>query len=348
MRAGFLIEPGRIELAEIAMPVPEPGGIVVRVRAALTDGTDLKAYRRGHPKMPMPTRFGHEFSGDVVARGDSVKRDDIVIGTPVMSVHSAACAACYWCVRDQEELCESLMSTMILGAYAEYLAIPARILQCRVFAKPEHVSYEAAAFLEPLSCVVHSVQMLAVRTDAFVVVIGDGGFGIAHALVLRAFGVTNVLLIGRRSERLDIANSLGIETLFARDLPIAEIHARSKGRGADAVIECTGTQAVWHAAPGLVRRGGALSLFGGLPGGTTFGIDAGRLHYDELRILSPFHLTTSSVRAAYELLANRRIDVLPLISGRVPLERLAEAFVELDAGRGVKYAILPELSGKEI
>ena len=71
-RVAMLIAPRRIELREERVPHAPPGGIVVRVRAALTDGTDLKAYRRGHPKMPMPTRFGHEFSGDVAALGEGV------------------------------------------------------------------------------------------------------------------------------------------------------------------------------------------------------------------------------------------------------------------------------------
>ncbi|MBD5656365.1 MAG: alcohol dehydrogenase, partial [Candidatus Eremiobacteraeota bacterium] len=100
---------------------------------------------------------------------------------------------------------------------------------------------------------------------------------------------------------------------------------------------------VWEAAPGYVRRGGTVVLFGGLPGGTRVSFDAARLHYDEITLRSPFHFTPRAVRAAYELIVDRAIDVEPLITERFPLERLGEAMASLDEGRGInlKYAIVP-------
>src|SRR5579872_3098814 len=106
MQAGFLVAPGHVEVRRVPVPEAGPGELVVRVRAALTDGTDLKAYRRGHPQMPMPTRFGHEFSGDVVSAGNGVT--EFAVGDAVMSVHSAPCGECYWCTHGEEELCESV------------------------------------------------------------------------------------------------------------------------------------------------------------------------------------------------------------------------------------------------
>ncbi len=266
MRAGYLVAPGRVEVRHVAVPAAEDGGIVVRVRVALTDGTDLKAFRRGHPQMPMPTRFGHEFSGDVAAVGAGV--DAFAAGDAVMSVHSAPDGTCYWCSRGQEELCESVMETKILGAYAEYVAVPPHIVRRNAFRKPSDVTYEAAAFLEPLSCVVHSLNRLAAAPGDVVAIVGDGGFGILHALLARVRGARPVL-IGRRAERMALARSLGIaDTLDAREDPSAALRALTGGRGADAVVESTGSRDVWEAAPSYVRRGGTLLLFGGLPGGT--------------------------------------------------------------------------------
>ncbi len=118
MRAAVLLRPGTIELQDLPLPTPSPGGIVVKVRAALTDGTDFKAFRRGHPRMPMPTPFGHEFSGDIAEVG--VGERNFAAGDAVMCVHTAPCGDCYWCVRGQQELCESIPPTMILGPHAEY------------------------------------------------------------------------------------------------------------------------------------------------------------------------------------------------------------------------------------
>src|SRR6202042_3830964 len=124
VRVAMLVAPRRIELRDEAAPAAPAGGMVVRVRAALSDGTDLKTYRRGHPKMPMPTRFGHEFSGDIVAKGEAVT--NFSIGDAIMSVHTAPCNRCFWCKNGQPELCETIMSTMILGAYADHIIIPNR------------------------------------------------------------------------------------------------------------------------------------------------------------------------------------------------------------------------------
>lgn len=330
----------QIEIRDVAIPEVESGGVVVRVRVALTDGTDLKAFRRGHPQMPMPTRFGHEFSGDVVAVGPGVRT--FFVGDAIMCVHSAPDGTCWWCVRGEEELCERVMETKILGAYAEYIAVPAHIVARNAFLKPPGLSYEAAAFLEPLACVVHAQQQLAVRPGDVVAIVGVGGFGILHALVVRALGATP-LLIGRRSERLAFARRLGISAVIdssAQDVAAA-IAEHTAGRGADAVIECTGAREVWEAAPALVRRGGTVVLFGGLPGGTQVSYDAARLHYDEIKLLSPFHFTPHAVRRAYELLAAHEVDVEPLISERFPLTHLEAAFQKLAEGTGLKFALIP-------
>jgi L-iditol 2-dehydrogenase len=341
MRAAYLVAPGQLELREEDVPAPEPGGAVVRVRVALTDGTDLKAFRRGHPQMPFPTRFGHEFSGDVAAVGADVRA--FAPGDAILSVHSAPCGACYWCARAEEELCENVMATKILGAYAEFVAIPAHILNQNAFLKPAGLSYEAGAFLEPLACVVHSLSQLNLPAGASLGIIGDGGFGILHALVARAFGIAGAVLVGRRSERLELARSLGVaRTIDARHSDVAaEIAVLTQGRGLDAVLESTGTQAVWESAPALVRRGGTVSLFGGLPGGTRVSFDAARLHYDEVRLISPFHFTPRAVREAFDLLASGAVEVEPLISERFSLSHVADAFASLDAGHGLKYAIVP-------
>ncbi len=339
MRAGYLVAPQRIELREAPVPQPLAGEVVVRVRVALTDGTDLKAFRRGHPQMPMPTRFGHEFAGDVAAVGAGVSA--FAEGDPVMSVHSAPDGTCFWCRDGQEELCERVMETKILGAYADYIVLPPHIVACNAFRKPEALSYEAAAFLEPLACVVHSIDLLAVKPGAVVAVIGVGGFGLLHALVLRARGAEPVVF-GRRPDRLALARELGAShAVAAGDGAVERMRALTAGRGADAVVECTGVQGVWEQAPQYARRGGTVSFFGGLPGGATLTVDAARLHYDELRLISPFHFTPRAVSSAYDLLASGTIDPTPLISARYSLDRLADAFAQLDGGDGIKYAIAP-------
>jgi L-iditol 2-dehydrogenase len=341
VRAAILVAPKQIELREVETPTAEPGGIVVRVRAALTDGTDLKAYRRGHPRMPMPTRFGHEFSGDVAAVGKGVS--DFKVGDAVMSVHTAPDGVCYWCKEGEEELCETIMATMVLGTYADNIALPKRIVDRNCFPKPANLSYRQAAFLEPLACVMHSLDFLAPMAGTTALVFGAGGFGLLHAQMLRKDGV-RVLLAGRRPDRLALARKLGFDDVIdtnAQDVR-EEVLARTDGHGPDAVIECTGSQAVWEEeAIAVVRRGGVVSFFGGLPADARVIFPASRLHYDQVRLISPFHFSTAAVRRAYEILSEGEIEVEALISQTFALDDIVGAFERLDAGEGIKFAIEP-------
>lgn len=336
-RVAVLVEPRRIELRDEEERAPSAGAMLVRVRAALTDGTDLKTYRRGHPHMPMPTRFGHEFCGDVVAAGAGVTR--FSAGDAVMCVHTAPCTRCFWCRRGEEELCERIMETMLLGAYADTIEVPAAVVAMNAFPKPATLSYVEGAFLEPLACVVHSVERLGPVTEA--VVVGDGAFGVLHALVLRNRGV-DVALVGRRDQRLTLARAYGLTAIDARDGDAREaVLERTAGRGAESVVECTGAQSAWEWAPSLARRGGTVSFFGGLPAGTQVSFDAQRLHYDEVCVRSPFHFTPKAVRSAYELLCSAAIDVRPLVTHTYPLADIAAAFARLDSGDGMKACIEP-------
>lgn len=341
MRTNLLVRPGEIALAEVERPSAGPGEVVVRVRAALTCGTDLKAFLRGHPKFPMPTPFGHEFSGEVAEVGPGV--GSFHEGDAIMAVPTAPCGECYYCAHGDENLCDEVMNEYVLGGFGEYVQLPARIVSLNMFPKPAGIGFAQAALLEPLSCVVHGLEMVPLRPEATVVLIGAGAISLLHALVLRAMGVGKLIIVGRGESRVAQARQLmgarvlsgGVE--MALD-PVLEL---TGGHGADVVIECTGQVEVWTHAPTLARRGGWVVLFGGCPAGSRVTFDTKRLHYDQVRIVSPFHFTPRAVRRAYDLLAGGAIDGRSLISGEVPLESLQEALMRHHRGEGVKYAVIP-------
>src|SRR5512147_636149 len=199
MLAHLLLEPGKIAYQEVETPVPGPGEVVVRVSTALTCGTDLKAFLRGHSKMPMPTLFGHEFAGDVAFAGKGVR--GFREGDAVMAVPTAPCKGCYYCKHEQENLCTTIMDNMVLGAYAEYVKLPAAVVETNMFPKAASLGYAEAALLEPLSCVVHAIDRLHVRPDDTVLIIGAGAISLLHLLVLKSAGVHDVIVLGRRQYR---------------------------------------------------------------------------------------------------------------------------------------------------
>jgi L-iditol 2-dehydrogenase len=228
MRSHVLVEPGKLELREVPRPTAGPGEIVVRVRTALTCGTDVKAFLRGHPKWPMPTPFGHEFSGEVAELGAHTA--GFREGDAVMAVPTAPCGHCYYCERQQENLCESVMATMVLGAYADFVKLPARIVGMNVYPKPESISFATGALLEPLACVMHGLEFVRTRPNDTVVMIGAGPIALLHLLALRQGGVGRILVLVRNERRAAAAKRAGADEVLVTDLATARIKARAHRR----------------------------------------------------------------------------------------------------------------------
>jgi L-iditol 2-dehydrogenase len=369
--ANILLKPGSIELNEIKTPKPSYGEILVKIKAALTCGTDLKAFIRGHPLIPMPGVFGHEFSGIVTEVGKGVRR--FKEGDAVMAVHTAPCLTCSFCRRRLFNLCEKIMHTKVLGAFAEYIILPSHVVRQNVFHKPENLSFEEAAFLEPLSCVVHSVEKLRIKKGDSALIFGAGPIGLLHLLLLKK-KEAKVAVADIKEERLSIAKKFGADFVFGtpspqspplkggeeqRDVknknPVAPSPLEGEGQGEgdasvkkvtdgigfDYVFECTGMTDVWEASVNYIRKGGTVVLFGGCKSGSRVIYDAGRIHYDEITLRGVFHYTPSDVKKAYKLLCEGKIGVSRLISGRYPLGHVQRAFDKLAKGIGIKYAIIP-------
>jgi L-iditol 2-dehydrogenase len=340
-RQAVLLSPGRLELRRFDPPHPGPGEILIEVRCTLSCGTDLKAFRRGHPMWPMPTPFGHEFSGVVAELGAGVA--SFRIGDELMAAPTAPCGRCFYCERGDENLCPQCMGKMLLGAYADYLLLPAHIVARNVFKKPADLSFEEAALLEPMACVVHAQQMARPQHFETALIIGAGAFGLLHMLALKAADVRRVVVAGRGARRLQWAGELGADRVIdvQREDPAEEAARLNGGYGPDLVIECTGQVAAWEEAFARVRRGGRVVFFGGCIPGTALGIDTRRMHYDNLTLLSPFHFRPRDVRGAFELLRGGATGAGRIINQRRQLGELEEVFAMLGRGEALKCAVVP-------
>jgi L-iditol 2-dehydrogenase len=340
-RQAVLVEPGRLELRNVTPPCPGPGELLIRVRCALSCGTDLKAFRRGHPLWKLPIPFGHEFSGVVAEAGAGVTA--FRAGDEIMAAPTAPCGICFYCQHGQENLCADAVGRMVLGAYADLLLLPAHVVARNTFIKPANLPFEEAALLEPLSCVVHASSMARPEKSETVVIIGAGAFGLLHMLVLKAVGVREVVVVGRGAERLKWAGEMGADLVIdARSADAADQIAKlNSGFGPDLVIECTGQVEGWQDALARVRRGGRVVFFGGCPAGTELRVDTRRMHYDNLTLMAPFHFRPRDVRRAYELLAGRALNAGAIVNARMRLDDLAEVFSMLERGGALKCAVIP-------
>lgn len=341
MRAAVYLGPEKIELRTVPIPEPKAGELLVKVRAATTCGTDVKTYRRGHPKFPPPFIFGHEFGGDVVKVGEGVEQYHE--GMRVTANVFAECGECFYCKRGQGNICENLIYNF--GAFAEYMIVPSSIVRRTTFEIPDHIPYAHAALLEPLVTVVHGWHKVAIQPGETVAIIGAGGpiSLMFQQLALRS-GASQVIAIGHSPTRLDIAKELGATHLVnAKETDtLTAIHELTGGYGADAVIECAGTKQTWETSVDVVRRGGRVLWFGGLPGGTKVEIDAARVHYGEIALLNMHGGTAEDAREAFDLIISGAINIAPMLNGVLPLEQVELALKKMIAGEVVKMIISPE------
>src|SRR5258706_15473895 len=285
MTAAVLYGKEHLQIETVDVPKIGRGDVLVRVRAALTCGTDVKVFRRGyHARMIVPPAlFGHELGGDIVAVGEDVR--GFRVGDRVVAANSAPCGECFFCRHNQENLCEDLLFNN--GAYAEYIRIPSRIVRKNMYHVPEHVSYQDAALVEPLACVLRGLEESGVGEGDNIAIIGLGPIGMMFVRMAKAVCKARVIAIGRRPPQLERAAAMGADDLVlndgTRDCPGAVLDMTS-GRGADVVIEAVGLPEVWQLALSLLRRGGTVNFFGGCADGTHLNIDTNILHYSELTL----------------------------------------------------------------
>ncbi|HLO83747.1 MAG TPA: alcohol dehydrogenase catalytic domain-containing protein [Nostocaceae cyanobacterium] len=340
MLAAVLYGQEDLRLEQVSEPTPAAGEVVIKVGAATTCGTDLKVWRRGgHAKMlKPPTLFGHEAAGTIASVGDGVTKWKI--GDRIVANNSAPCMKCFFCQRQEFSLCPHL--TWNNGTFAEYLKIPAPIVEHNMLPVADDLPLELAAMTEPLACVLHGIARSNVKPDDRVVVLGDGAIGLMFVAVLAS--QTQVYLWGGNDQRLEIGKKLGaVQTFnYHQNSELTKIVREfTEGWGADIVIEATGVPSVWEDAIACARPGATVNLFGGCPRDTTITVNTEQLHYSELTLKGVFHNTPYYVKEALSLISSRKIPFELLITEKRPLADLQQVFHDMRARKVIKVAMIP-------
>ena len=348
MQAAILHGREDVRIEHVPVPRADVGEIVVQVGAALTCGTDLKVFRRGyHARMIVPPAlFGHEMAGFVYEVGEGVT--DFKPGDRVVALNSAPCGLCYYCKRDQENLCDDLLFNN--GAYAEYIRIPARIVAKNTLRVPEQVPLEHAALTEPLACAVHCLEDCKPRKGDIIAIIGGGPLGLMLLHVAALAGYETISLV-RRDGQLEAARLLGAtHVIQTRSIEKAIEETRAltpNGRGVDIAIEAVGVPEAWQEAVELVRKGGTVNFFGGCATNTQVTLDTNRLHYNDITLRATFHHTPAICRQALELISTGRFQASAFITGRANLYELNRVFEKLmNRSTEIKTAIMPSGSSR--
>jgi L-iditol 2-dehydrogenase len=345
MKAIRYYAPNDIRYEETKIPELAEGEILVKVEAALTSGTDVKTFRRGHPVLikDIPSGFGHEFSGIDEKVSEGV--ENVKVGDRVVCANSAPCGECFYCKREEYNLCENL--NLLNGAYAEYIVIPERIVKKNTLILPDNLPFYKAAFCEPLANVVHGVERTEIKAGQTVGIIGIGPIGLMFARLAKLKGA-RVIVAGRNQEKLRLAQDFAYadEVIDLKKYQNPEKIFREfsdENKGLDVVIECVGLPEIWELAFSCVRKGGTVHFFGGCKSGSTVSFDTTKMHYGDVKMLSVFHHTPKYFRQALDLIASGEVEVEKLITDTLPLDKVEYAMEQHIAGNAIKFLIKPNL-----
>lgn len=340
MQAVIFHGPRDIRMEEVPIPKPGPGEVLLRVGAALTCGTDFKAYRQGHRVLlgEGPSPFGHELAGTVAEAGPGAER--FAPGMRVVAANSAPCDACFFCAKGQPQLCDDLR--LHNGAYAQYSLLPARIVRHNLYEVPPDLELRDAALCEPLACAVHAVDVMAVLPGERVSVLGGGVMAMLLVETLKA-RQARVLVVGRGKSSLHRAHEAGAERVVSSlDAdPLSAARDFTSGRGADCSFEAVGTPQTWQTAVSMTRKGGRVCLFGGCAHGTIVPVDAHRIHYGQIALQGVFHHTPRHFQEALALIAGRKVNPRHYVASSIPLSEVPGYFERMHERSAFKVAVIP-------
>ena len=316
-------------VADIAIPTPGPGEVLIRVEAAGICGTDRHLFHGEFPAKP-PVTLGHEFAGTVVAVGEGV---DLAEGVRVTCDPNDCCGTCEACRRGKVNLCPNNVATGIHrdGGFAEYALFAAR----RAHLLPEGLDPRHGAFSEPLACTIHGVDIGAPKPGERVLVIGGGVIGLL-ALQLASLAGAEAMLLTRHPDKRALALTIGASATAATP---DEVRAIWPG-GADLVLECAGVAETVAEAPSLTRAGGRIVVIGVLAKGTKVPIEPFDLLFREIQLHFAFINPFTQARAV-DLIASGKVAVEPLISRTIPLAAAAEAITNPAVPGEVKVLVTP-------
>lgn len=311
------------------------GEILIKIEAAVTNGTDLKAYLRGHPVLlkTLPSRFGHEAVGTVVAKANDVV--DFELGDRVVPANSAPCGECKHCQKQQFTLCQNL--NLLNGTYAEYLVIPKQIVEKNLYKVPNDIDVNQLLSVESLAVCLRGIEQLNLQGDESVLILGTGPIAMLLAKCA-SFKTKTICVMGRNPQAVDTAVNY-----VENPNTTGQIWPKNSDNNLkfDVVIEATGSTEVWEQAIQFVEAGGKLLYFGGCLQGSTFTLPTAPIHYQEVTILGAFHHTPKHFKQAVKMAVDGVINLRPFVSHQMLLSELSKAFEMMKTKQAKKVAIIP-------
>ena len=333
--------PGFLELRDVPVPSPSEGQVLLKILAAGVCGTDIHVRDDHFPYWP-PVILGHEFCGRIVKLGpgiSSLKEGDRVVGEP----HTRACGHCFLCRTGNIQICPEKRSPGwgIDGGMAEFLVMP-EVLLHKI---PDNIPDAVGAVIEPTANAVHDVlERAGVEAGDLVAVIGPGPIGLLAAMAARAGGARDVIVIGADVDaplRLPKARELGFHALnVQKEKPVELVARLSDGRGADLVVECSGSKPGIASTVELARKKGRICAIG-LPDDSPTPFPYRQAAFKVLDVFFCLSTSYTSWDKAIRLISAGLLPVGKIITHQKPLAEWEGVFADIDARKALKAVLIP-------
>lgn len=300
-------------------------------------GTDIHIFD-GTANSNPPVILGHEYVGVVSEVGSSVSR--FQKGDRVVVDPNVNCGHCYYCRRGMVHFCENLtaLGVDLDGGFAEYSIVQ----ETQVFTMPDNIPLDWGAFVEPLSCVVHGVDLANIKTGDTVVILGAGAIGLMMIELISSSGAGLIIIAEPSKERREIASMFSADIIInPTDEDVRDITLKNTYDGADIVIECAGTPETSRLSFDLVRRGGKIIFFGVCDKNVDISIKPQEIYYNELSINGSF-INPHTFSRAIEILSLEKIDLNKFNIMRFPLDELLKAFDHHKERKATKTMLIPK------
>jgi len=314
----------RVDL--IYAPEGTPDSLIVRLTAATICANDWKAAMKGSSRMTLPTTLGHELAGVVEEVGQNVKGYAQGDRVCIRFAGAIYCGECFYCLRGLNHLCENWIFFDHPAGWVEWMYFDTR-LEERVIPIQDHVSFEAAALVEPIACSLVGVEAANIPYGEEVVILGAGPMGLFCLQLALLAGAARAIVVDTVPFRLEKAKELGATDMidFQASDSVQEVLKLTKGRGAASVIECSGTLAGAKQSIKMARKAGTVVWFAGFPRPADIDVDANEIHYKGINLTGTSGSTIRHAQKVINYLTTGRLDVEPLITHRFKLEQAKEA-----------------------
>lgn len=330
MKAVVFPQIQKFEIADIEIPEINDREVLIKNSFAGFCGTDFKIFN-GDYVARYPLIPGHEFSGIVEKVGKEVK--GIKKGQRVAIEHTITCGNCYYCKRNEQNLCINRGSygTTANGGFAEYSKVP----ESCIHILSDNVSLKEAALQEPLGCGILGLEKINIRFGDKGLIFGIGPIGLIMLQLLNIRGVSSVTMVDIHEDKIAIGKKFGAGEVLINDRDLSKKLKLISEYGFDIVIDATGIIAVIEQLFNFVNKNGRILFFGHPEHGKKISIDPFQIHKNDLSIYGSFSVKRNTAQAL-ELLENKKINLEGIISHEFALTEFAQAFELAKSGKFTK------------